>query len=53
MTALELVGLVLLAIFAFLVLPAVGEAVRRRADDRPERDLDAEFLAKLEGDEDN
>jgi hypothetical protein len=49
MTALELVGIVVLIVFA-LALPAIGEAVRRRSDDVRDAKVDADVLERLDRD---
>ena len=49
MTALELVGIAVLLVFA-LALPAIGESVRRRSDDVPDAKVDADVLKRLDSD---
>lgn len=49
MTSMELVGLVALLVLA-LALPAIGESIRRRSEDRPDPQLDRETLSRLDSD---
>jgi hypothetical protein len=51
MTAFELIGLVVL-LFVALALPALGQSVRNWTEDKPERDADAEFFERIDGDRD-